>query len=191
MAMKLHNFEVDLKASLEEQGEPYWVDMYSRFFRCPVQLYESQTDGKGQRLGIDRVVILEDGRKFYIEEKVRTAVDVGGKPYTDILLEYKSSEEYNTPGWVLKVLEAHYIAYVNKPANQCYMLPVIELQRAWQQHGSRWLSDYRKIRVPNVGYTTLCVPVPARELLKCMTEAGQLIVDNCQFENFYNSGFFP
>ena len=172
--MKPHNFQSDLQRSLVEQDEPYWQDLYQRFFGCAVQLYQSLTDGPGQHFGIDRMVVLENGHTYFVDEKVRYSVNRQGSPYQDILLEYSSACEYQTLGWVNKFMLADYIAYVNKPLNTCYMLHVPELQRVWRCYGEGWTQKYQVIKVPNEGYTTLCVAIPVKELYSCMDQLGHL-----------------
>lgn len=40
-----------------------------------------------------------------------------------------------------KPLLADYIAYAIAPLGLCYLLPVIQLQSVWKQHGEQWLCE--------------------------------------------------
>jgi len=94
-------------------------------------------DGWAQRGGIDRVLTLQCGRTYTVDEKVRT------ENWPDILLEQWSDEERRIPGWIQKPLACDFIAYAYAPAETCYLLPVVRLQRAWRQRGREWIPTRR------------------------------------------------
>jgi hypothetical protein len=139
--------------------------MYRRAFPKLVSAVPVRNDGWAQRGGIDRVLTLECGRTYTVDEKVRM------EEWPDILLERWSDEARRTPGWVQKPLACDFIAYAFAPSGICYLLPVAPLQRAWRQHGKEWIRQYGTRRAQNVGYVSASVPVPIDALMRAMAEA--------------------
>jgi hypothetical protein len=167
--MTAHNFQKSLEDAKRNEEEPWWTDLYDRYFPDHSFIGMIDITDLGQQLaGIDRELILRDsGKVILIDEKVR------GASYDDILLEYWSAEETKAPGWIQKNLLCDYIAYVFKPpVKRCYLLPFDLLRRAWFLHGREWISKYRPpIRVENEGYTTVSVAVPIDAVMKALVEA--------------------
>lgn len=91
-----------------------------------------------------------------------------GQVYEDIALEYWSDEYRHIPGWVCKPLMCDYIAYAIAPLGKGYLLPVIQLQRAWVIHSEEWLEIYPPIKAKNYDprsgrrWTTVSVGVPVQ-----------------------------
>lgn len=156
--MTVHNFDESLQKSHEAEELPVWGEVYKRAFPNMVELVTYRQDGFWQREGIDRGVILSNTKQIFIDEKIR------GKSYGDILLEYISSDKNNSAGWVCKPLRADYIAYLIAPTGICHLLPVPQLQSAWQKHGEKWKKEYQPIIAKNEGYNTISVGVPVKEL---------------------------
>ncbi len=88
-----------------------------------------------QRNGIDRSIVLQNGKTIWIDEKARGKNKITGKVYTDIALEFLSDEAQKTPGWVCKPLLCDYINYAIIPLGRAYLLPVQQLQTAWNRYG--------------------------------------------------------
>ena len=169
---KYHNFEKSLKMSHEAEDLPFWGEVYRKAFPGMVAMVNHREDGEWQRAGIDRSLILKNSKQILIDEKVRGRNKLTGKVYTDIALEYWSDEERQSPGWVCKPLRADYIAYAIAPIGKCYLLPVIQLQIAWNENSSEWIENYRRIKARNKYngnvWTTISVPVPVSELFSAI-----------------------
>lgn len=154
----VHDFHQSLRASHRMSDWPIWEQIYRAAFPGFLAMVDHREDGEHQRAGIDRSVILENSKQLLVDEKVRL------KDYPDIALEYLSNDARNTPGWVCKPLRADYIAYAIAPAGRCYLLPVPQLQLAWERKKDIWLSMYRPIKAKNNGYSTWSVCIPPEQL---------------------------
>ena len=160
-----HRFHDSLALSNSFTDAPWWIDMYRRAFPKLASAVPVRNDGWAQRGGIDRVLTLECGRTYTVDEKVRM------EDWPDILLERWSDEARRIPGWVQKPLACDFIAYAFAPSGICYLLPVAPLQRAWRQHGKEWIRRYGTRRAPNVGYVSASVPVPTDVLMQAIARA--------------------
>lgn len=163
-----HNFTESLAMSHAAEDLPVWEEVYRAAFPNMVAFINHRDDGQHQRNGIDRSVILNNAKQIWIDEKVRGRNKKTGKVYTDIALEYLSDSERGVPGWVCKPLLCDYIAYAIAPIGKCYLLPVPQLQQAWQRHRLDWVHRYREVKAHNRSgnreWWTLSVPVPANVL---------------------------
>jgi len=162
----MNNFNKCLADSHSAEDLPFWKEVYSKAFPNMVSMNNHRKDGEHQRLGIDRSIVLENGKILWIDEKVRFKNNITGKIYTDIALEYISDDRRQIPGWVCKSIMADYIAYAIAPLGKCYLLPVTQLQNAWQKNKELWLKNYKIIIAENgngndVEWITLscCIPV--------------------------------
>lgn len=68
------------------------------------------------------------------------------------------------PGCVCKPLMADYILYLILPLRRAYLLPVIQLQQAWEINKAAWLEDSRVLRAKNNGYTSYSAAIGINEL---------------------------
>jgi hypothetical protein len=166
---KCHNFKDCLEFSHAAEEWPIWEEVYQKAFPTMQAMLNHRQDGDHQRQGIDRSVILRNGKQILIDEKVRQA------DYDDILLEVWSDRVRKKPGWVAKDLLCDYIAYAILPRSVCYLLPVPQLRRAWQQKGSYWWANNFRPIAKNEGYETESVVVPTQELLSEIKNA--LVID--------------
>lgn len=155
-----HNFTESLARSHAAEDLPIWEEVYRKAFPNFLSMVTYRQDGFWQREGIDRGVLLNNAKQLYIDEKIRGRNKKTGKVYSDIALEYISSDNTNSPGWVCKPLRADYIAYLIAPLGICHLLPVIQLQNAWKKYGKTWVNEFFIIKAVNEGYTTLSVGVP-------------------------------
>ena len=151
--------------SQEQADAPWWIDVYREAFPDLASTVCVRNDGWAQRGGIDRVITLNSGKTLTVDEKVRD------KDYPDILLEYWSSKEHKTPGWVAKDLACDFIAYAFIPSATCYLLPFQTLRRAWRKHHKEWVNTYYKAEAKNKGYTTISVCVPIEILMASLNDA--------------------
>jgi hypothetical protein len=160
-----HNFDDSLALSQRYSEAGWWMDVYRRALPRLASAVSVRDDGWAQRGGIDRLLTLSCGRTYSVDEKVRT------RDWPDILLEQWSDEGRRSPGWIQKPMACDFIAYAFAPSGTCYFLPVVPLQRAWRQHGRRWLEEYGTRRARNPGYVSVGVPVPRAVLLSAIAEA--------------------
>lgn len=143
----------------------WWLPLYRRMFPRLQSAVSVRDDGWAQRGGVDRVLTLKCGRTYTVDEKIRT------EDWPDILLEQWSDEARRTPGWVQKPLACDFIAYAYAPSGVCFLLPVVPLQRAWRQHGRKWVELYGQRRARNPRYVSVSVPVPRSVLMQAIVEA--------------------
>lgn len=172
--MTVHDFQESLEKSKAQEDAPWWEPVYRKAFPGFVSSMSVRSDGWAQRGGIDRVVNLASGKTVFIDEKVRYRKNTG-----DILLEQWSRyEPPRTPGWMQKDLACDFIAYAFVPDEMCYVLPFLQLRRAWLESGSEWIvsareqrNGFRFIDAQNKGYTTRSIAVPIPELLAALHSA--------------------
>lgn len=107
-----------------------------------------------QRDGVDRVIVLANGKVLKIDEKKRE------REYSDILLEYISSDARGTPGWIEKDLPIDYLSYAFMPIQTAYLFPWDMLRRAWLYYKPKWIVEHKRIEAQNNGYRTISVAVP-------------------------------
>jgi hypothetical protein len=158
------HFGNDLQFSWDQAGAPFWEEVYRTAFPDFGSMVDVRKDGWAQRGGIDRVITTLNGRTWTVDEKVRR------QKWDDFLLEHIADEGKNTPGWIEKDLACDYIAYAFLPNRECYLLPVPALQRAWRNHKSEWLTEYRTKAAPNTykgrKWTTISCPVPIKVVMR-------------------------
>ena len=160
----MHCFADSLAVSHAASDLPLWEAVYRSAFVGFTAMVDHRQDGEHQRAGIDRSVILANSKQVLIDEKVRGRNRRTGKVYDDIALEFWSNREREVPGWVCKPLRADFIAYAIAPLGKCYLLPVLQLQLAWQRHGKQWKAEHREVLSHNPGYTTVSIAVPVAEV---------------------------
>ena len=166
---RIHRFEDSLALSQRYADGDWWLPIYRRAFPRLASAVSVREDGWAQRGGIDRILTLECGRTFTVDEKVRM------ENWPDVLLEQWSDETRRVPGWIQKPLACDFIAYAYAPSGVCYLLPVAPLQRAWRQHGREWAERYGQRRAVNPGYVSVGVPVPRGELLHAIAQAMMVV----------------
>jgi len=160
-----HDFNERLNYSLEASDEPFWEAIYKKAFPTMTNL-TAIDDLSKQKLGIDRIIYFDNGKKLYIDEKKREKV------YPDILLEYISVDHNNTPGWIEKDLAIDYLAYAFMPSKCVYLYPWDMLRRAWLHYRKSWLRKYKLIEAKNEGYSTWSVAVPIEILQNAVSTAA-------------------
>ena len=166
------SFAESLAASKAQEDAEWWEVVYRKAFPSMDSMMSVRNDGWAQRGGIDRVVLLKSGKSITIDEKVRY------QSYPDILLEQWSSFERKTPGWMQKDLACDFIAYAFVPTAKCYLIPFLQLRRAWLENGKDWIikaqgeiDGYRRVEAKNVGYTTVSIAVPISSILGALQKA--------------------
>ena len=189
--VKMHNFKESLVASHAAEELPFWRETYRKAFPTMVSMINHRQDGWHQRAGVDRSIVLANSKQVLIDEKVRGRNKKTGVVYRDIALEYLSSKQQQAPGWVCKPLLCDYIAYAIAPIGRCYLLPVIQLQLAWDRNKEKWLSEAkagtngRRVLAAENEYegrrwTTLSVPVTVAELFKEIGACLRITFSPCE-----------
>lgn len=163
-----HDFNERLRFSHDQSGQPWWEEVYRKAFPNFATMADVRKDGWAQRGGVDRVVVLASGRTVTVDEKVRE------QDWSDILLERWSDRDNEEPGWVQKDLVCDYLAYAFLPSRRCYLLPFLDLRRAWRKHGRDWIARYPTIEAQNAGWVTESVAVPIPVLLNAL-RSGVLV----------------
>jgi hypothetical protein len=165
----LHDFQERLLWSEDASGEPFWDAVYRKAFPNLVNHMQCNGNTTSQRMGVDRVLHLSNGRTLYIDEKKRE------REYDDILLEYVSVDSTGAPGWMEKDLSIDYLAYAFMPSKRCYLFPWLMLRRAWMRFGEDWKQQHRIVQARNNGYSTWSVAVPIAVVQQAVRRA--MIID--------------
>lgn len=189
----IHNFDRSVKASRQAQHHPCWRQIYNDAFgedRIKGRISYHGNRAYDMEKGIDRAVVLNNGERIYIQEKVRWDYWPNlrtGKE--DVLLEYWSDEERRVEGWLTKKgTEADFLAYVIAPRGRAYVLPWEKLVRAFDRHGLRWIKENPSPkyadglhRSPNRDgdrhWNSVWVPVPEQDILHAVEGAMCLTID--------------
>lgn len=161
----VNSFREDLAFSDWASDQPFWLDVYKQAWPNLIACVRIVEDGWCQRSGVDRKIITAAGQEYKVDEKARRSV------YPDILVEYTSNTQRNTPGWIEKPLDCDFIAYAFIPSRECYLLPLTHFQRAWRDHKAEWLRRYKFREAKNHGYATRSCPVPISVLLQSINSA--------------------
>lgn len=172
-ATRLHNFSESLALSHKQADAAWWREVYAEAFPGFCSMVSVRVDGWAQRGGIDRVITLESGRTITVDEKVRA------KGWPDILWEYWSDKDRKVKGWCVKELACEYIAYAFVPTQTCYLLPTLQMRKAWDLFGAGWIdkatngvSGYSIVDADNGSYVTRSVAVPIPVSLSAIQDAG-------------------
>ena len=163
----IHNFQEQLEYSAQLSDEPAWVAFYKRLWPDMIAAVRIDKNSQFQKWGIDREILLPNGKRFSIDEKKRT------KYWGDILLEEWSVADFDYEtkivkgkkiGWALDPEKrCDFVAYSIPDAGKCFLLP-FELTRqafkanlaAWKAKGPAWYPKAAR----NEGYITINVAVP-------------------------------
>jgi len=162
----IHNFKECLEWGESVADEPFWLQVYQRAFPTLAAVTKNMSAGDAQNRGIDRVLLLQNGRSLYVDEKKRT------RDYGDILLEFVSNDRTGAPGWIEKDLQIDFLAYAFIPSGRCYLFPWHQLRRAWRQMGEEWKKRCRLVTAENLTYKTHSIAVPTEELLRMVARAS-------------------
>lgn len=161
----IHDFRERLAYSEAASDELFWDAIYRKAFPNMVSHMTASGNTQSQRMGIDRVILLANGKTLFIDEKKRE------REYSDILLEYVSVSTTGAPGWIEKDLSIDYLAYAFMPTKRVYLYPWEMLRRAWTNYSQTWRDEYQIVEAKNVGYSTFSVAVPIPVLNKAVSTA--------------------
>jgi hypothetical protein len=168
----IHDFAERLKFSEEASAEPFWDAVYRKAFPNMVNHMPCPGDVESQRKGIDRLILLDNGKTLKIDEKKRES------EYDDILLEFVSVDTTGAPGWIEKNLAIDYLAYAFVKSKRCYLFPWPFLRKAWLCNGVSWKQQYQIIVAQNNGYKTLSVAIPINALYKAVNRATRIDIES-------------
>lgn len=171
----VNEFKPDLQYSLAGRDEPFWDAVYKKAF--PTLSHARLChDLDAQRQGIDRLLVLTNGKTLAVDEKKRRW------SYDDVLLEYLSNSRTGAPGWMEKDLAIDWLAYAFMDTRRVYLFSWPMLQRTWLHFKPTWidaarqeLNGFRIVAASNPGYTTYSIAVPL-DLLRRRV-AGATIID--------------
>lgn len=155
----MNDFYRDLEYSLELNDSNSLDEFYKANFPQLEKIIEVK-DLDMQKLGIDKILVLANGKRLLIDEKKRR------KDYGDILLEEYSNFELRKVGWLGRDKHTDYIVYWIRESNTVYLLPFILLQKAWVSNYYTWLKDYGRKFASNNYYRTSNIPIPKDILLE-------------------------
>jgi len=159
-----HSFKKSLAESHRIESLPFWERVYREKFPTFKEMRIHRYDQGRQALGVDRSIILLNGERILIDEKVRGRNKITGKVYKDIALEYMSDVERELFGWACKPMKSDFIAYAIAPMGLCYFLPVGSMQAAYKSNEEKWKQFYPKIESKNREgdhrWTTLSLAIP-------------------------------
>lgn len=165
-----HNFAERLAYSEHDDDESFWLDAYRQYFPDMVTQTPIRRDCLAQRLGMDRLIVLQSGATVAIDEKKRA------ENWKDVLLEYIANDRSGAPGWIEKDLQIDYIAYAFMPSHKVYLLNWLLLRRAWKLNKTLWLRQYKPVPAQNDGYVTWSLPVPLGTLFYALNQAVLVVV---------------
>lgn len=174
--MNIHNFRQSLEKSFLYEDWIGWSRIYASAFGEDFSMISTRENIELQKKGVDRIITLKHGKKITVDEKVRPTWM--GK---DIALETYSNISTKSLGWVCKPLHCDFIAYALIAQSMCYILPVIQLQLAWQKHGEEWTEKYKTFYANNGSYLTEFVPVPINILYSKIGDAFRVKFQNSDF----------
>jgi len=160
-----HDFIERLEWSGALSDESAWVSMYRRLWPDMISAVRVDADSAYQRRGIDRIVLLNNGRQLWIDEKKRA------RDYGDFLCEVGSARSWDKSGpgaghrigWTLDPSkECDFIAYAVMPNSVCHLIPFELLRQAAVEFVEKWkAADLRYPRLArSSSWVTANVAVP-------------------------------
>lgn len=164
--MKLNDFNKDLQYSFESSEDKLLNDFYRWKYPNLKEIIPIKNNMKLQKAGVDKVIVLKNGKKLKIDEKKRR------KDYGDILLEEWSVLHAKKKGWTgdpAKITD--YVVYAILPANTLYWLPYDLLQFTWRTNYYKWKKKYgikKAFNRSHGGYITTNIAVPLNILLEAL-----------------------
>ena len=132
---KVYQFEDNLAFSEENERDERWEQFYHFFFPEISDIEMIRGDDQRQKVGIDKIVHLKDGKQHNIDEKVDR------KGYPRFPIEIWQAKNINLLGWAMKDdQQTHYIAYLVEPKQDYYLIPYKEIKNAYHRNKQQWLN---------------------------------------------------
>lgn len=119
------------------------------------QIIDVSDDPEWQRRGVDRLLVLPDGRYVSVEYKLDNIAHRTG----NLVFEILSNDITDTPGWGLSS-KAEYLVYLVEQTNTVYLIRLPEL-RKWV---IARMAEFRRVRADNGIYCTHSLLIPLRRL---------------------------
>lgn len=166
----VHDF-AERKAWSNDLGcEKAWVAFYLSIWPEMISCVRIDKDCEWQRHGVDRMVILPNGKTVLVDEKKRDKNKTTGKVYDDFALEEYSNLERKTCGWTLDASKrCDYIAYAIIPLGKAYLLPYELLRITCTWNLLAWKERFPRYGLaPNPGYHTRNWFIPWDVLFEAM-----------------------
>jgi len=124
----IHNFQDQLEYSAKLSDEASWVSFYKRLWPDMIAAVRIDKNSQFQKWGIDREILLPNGKRFSIDEKKRKL------DYGDLLLEEWSVADFDYEnrkvirgkkiGWALDPEKrCDFVAYAVQSSGKCFLLP--------------------------------------------------------------------
>ena len=163
----MNDFKECYQIAEDGRCEPFWNDVYKKAFPNITNHMPGKKEYcHSQKMGVDRIIYLENGKVLTLDEKVRTRV------YEDIALEFLSNDMSGAPGWMEKDLAIDYLAYAFLPIKTAYLFDWRMLRLTWVKFKNQWKKEFPVIKAENATYHTHCVCVPIRVLrVECSKSA--------------------
>ena len=173
--MSDNNFHDDLEYSKSAGLSEFIDNAYRRAFPHVEEIKVVEDIGL-QLLGIDKILVTENGKEIYVDEKIRR------KHYGDIALEEYSDYDRKVKGWLSREKYTDYIAYIIPCAKLIYFLPFLILQKVYVRHYKQLLALYGRKPSYNQGYTTTFIAVPTSKLLDLIRQEMHFSIPDLQNE---------
>jgi len=151
----VYDFAQQLEWSKANSDESQWNAFYQRLW--PDARYVLTPDRESQRAGIDRRIVLPNGRNILVDEKLRSTAR-----WSDVLLEewsvfYGVGNPRNKVGWSLDMNKrVDFVAYAIPLLGLCYLLPFELLRQTYIANKDPWhqVRSAYPLDAQNVGYRT-------------------------------------
>lgn len=133
---KIYLFEDNVAFSEENERDKRWEQFYRTFFPRISYIEFIPKKDERQKVGIDKIIHLEDGKQHNIDEKVDR------KGYPRFPIEIWQAKNINLRGWAVKEdQKTNYIAYLVKPSQEYYLIPYEEIKDTYYRNEQQWLND--------------------------------------------------
>jgi hypothetical protein len=124
-----------------------------------------------QRQGIDKTLVLKDGKKIFVEEKFREH-KFWEIRFQDILLEYISIDNKNVPGWIY-TSKSDYLVVVFKGIDvhesELYIFPFKPIKQ-WVRDNPIAFKKFKDIIAPNTHWNTISKAVPLKVIIEILKD---------------------
>lgn len=163
--MTVHNFKQSLEAANADDVEEFLDRNYREFFPHMVGSLKNDRNNLGQHLGIDRLILLNNGSTIRCEEKVRA------NNYGDFLFEYQHryADGKVVEGWAQKDLLTDFFIYCVPKDCVFWAMPWALLKGVWLRNGEAWRRRAPKI-ADNGKFKTVSYAVGLDELKRALVE---------------------
>lgn len=137
-----HDFHISNGEARAYEESPAYEQLCKLFWPGLIKV-TLEDDLERQRWGIDARLLMHNGYRINVDNKIRAEV------WDDVLIEHISDEERRIPGWICKRLYCNYILTIFKPLNKGILIPRVPLQAVWAELGVQWIQEFPEIRAQN------------------------------------------